>query len=328
LTCLLAYLVGRELADERRARLAGLLTAIYLPHAYFATVFWSENLFVPCLALALWLFVRALSNQQGRGWLLALAGLALGWSALVRPFALLLVPILPLVLLRRQWREGRLRPLALLALPLAAALVVAPWTARNYSAHHRLVAIATNGGSTFYGGNNDRVISRAEPRLLGSWLSTTDLPHRDLIEAAGNEVDHDKVEWQLGLAWVKDHPGKAALLVPCKLARLVLWLPDFDGGGPAYYAGRALGCLPFLALALAGAWAGRREMGSDAWLAVHGALLTTALTAVIFWGSPRFRDANAPLLMLYAAAGLAALIKTRPAVPARVEEQPAVCTVG
>ena len=30
-----------------------------------------------------------------------------------------------------------------------------------------------------------------------------------------------------------------------------------------------------------------------------------ALTALIFWGSPRFRDANAPLLVAYAALAFA-----------------------
>src|SRR6516165_5509595 len=51
LSCLLTYLLARELLPEGPARLAAVLAAVYLPHIYFATVFWSENLFVPCLAL-------------------------------------------------------------------------------------------------------------------------------------------------------------------------------------------------------------------------------------------------------------------------------------
>jgi 4-amino-4-deoxy-L-arabinose transferase-like glycosyltransferase len=319
LTCALTYLLAREVVGEALARVAAALAVVYLPHAWFATLFYSENLFVPLLALGLWLFLRYLHG--GPAWLPAAAGLVLGAAVLARPYALLLAPVLLAVLAyARRAPAPALRarfPVAALLLLAAMAAVVAPWTARNYRAFGRVVLVATNGGSTFYGGNNDRVVSIAEPRLLGSWLSTTELPHRDLVEAAPNEVDHDKVEWELGLRWAGAHPGKALLSVPLKLGRLLLWLPDFDAGGPAFYAARAAGYLPFLTLALAGAVAClRRRAWSPAWLALHGTLLATALTAVIFWGSPRFRDANAPLLMVYAAVGLTAL---RPRAP-RPEE--------
>ena len=43
-----------------------------------------------------------------------------------------------------------------------------------------------------------------------------------------------------------------------------------------------------------------RQFGVPQTLLGNTALAATALTAVLFWGSPRFRDANAPLLMVYA----------------------------
>src|SRR5262249_9241746 len=90
-SCGLAYALGRELLDESHARLAGLLTAFYLPDIWFATLYLSENLFVPLLALAAWLMVRFL--KTGSLSLIGLAGLVLGWLVLTRPFALLLLPI-------------------------------------------------------------------------------------------------------------------------------------------------------------------------------------------------------------------------------------------
>src|SRR5262249_60480337 len=99
------------------------------------------------------------------------AGLLLGAAALTRPFALLAVPFFALVLLAHlRWRGL----LAGVVLGLTTAAVVVPWTYRNYHVHHRFVPVATNGGSTFYGGNNDRVVN--ERRLFGSWVSTTELP--------------------------------------------------------------------------------------------------------------------------------------------------------
>jgi peptidoglycan/LPS O-acetylase OafA/YrhL len=110
------------------------------------------------------------------------------------------------------------------------------------------------------------------------------------------------MEWQLGWQWLKDNPQSWPLLVVCKVARLCVWLPDLD---PAPKWLRATLYLPFLLLFIPGMLAclWRRDCWTPPWLAVHGTLLATVLTAIVFWGSPRFRDANAPLLMLYAAIG-------------------------
>lgn len=72
------------------------------------------------------------------------------------------------------------------------------------------------------------------------------------------------------------------------------------------------GYWPFLALFLLGGVACvRQRLWSLPWLAVHTCMLATVLTAVIFWGSARFRDANVGMLMLYAALGLQWLAASR-----------------
>lgn len=320
LACVLTYAVARELLTEGGARLAGALAAVYLPHVYFATTFESENVFIPFLALGVWLFLRHLKSESAAT--LAGAGLALGFATLTRPFALLLLPILLAVLAVARWKQGRLRPLPAVVFTATFLVAVVPWTVRNYAVHHRFVLIATNGGSTFYGGNNERVVT--ERRYYGFWLSTTELPGRDLVDAAPDEVTHDKVEWRLGLDWLRSHPGAVPKLVAFKLARLAVGLPDFDGGRRWYYVLRIAGYAPFFLLVLAGAvrCLRHRQYGSASWFVVHGTALATVATAVIFWGSPRFRDANLPLLMAYAVVGLQALF-ARKQVPATVSRSPA-----
>jgi hypothetical protein len=180
--------------------------------------------------------------------------------------------------------------------------VIAPWTLRNYHVHGQFVLVAANGGGTFYGGNNDRVVN--EPRHFGYWLSTTELPHRDLIDSMPDEVAHDKMEWKLGIDWVRENPGKFIFASAFKVARLLLGLPDFDGGRSLYRVLRMVGYWPFMVLFLFGGvvcW--QRRLWSPEWLVIHASILATLLTAVIFWGSPRFRDVNAPFLMVYAALG-------------------------
>jgi hypothetical protein len=192
----------------------------------------------------------------------------------------------------------------MLAFTLAFSSCILPWTLRNQIVHGRFVLIATNGGSTFYGGNNERVVR--EFRQLGNWISTTDLPHRDWIEATRTETEHDKMEWKLGLDWLRDHLELAPVLCLCKGARLCLWLPDFDGGSSWYLLVRALSWAPFLPLILLGliGCIQRRVFWKPGWMVVHGAMIATLITALIFWGSPRFRDANLPFLMLFAALGM------------------------
>ena len=115
------------------------------------------------------------------------------------------------------------------------------------------------------------------------------------------------MEWKLGKDWIQDNPGKAALLEIFKFLRL-WWLPDF-AGGTVNYVLRIVCYAPYLALMVAGALRILRngQYWTLPWLAVHVTMLATIFTALIFFGDPRFRDANMPLLMLYSALGAEAL---------------------
>ncbi len=305
LSCVLTYLLARELIEERTARAAGLLAAIYLPHIYFSAGFLSESLFVPCITLGVWLFL--LARKHTSSVLLVLSGLVLSWATLTRPFALLMWPILLAVLALAPARQPRLLPLLTFTLAFFACIV--PWTVRNQCVHGRFALVATNGGSTFYGGNNERIAH--EFRQLGNWISTTELPHRDWIDAAPTEIEHDKREWKLGLDWLREHPTTVPFLCVCKVTRMCFWLPDFDGDSRFFFVLRILGYAPFLLLMIVGlkGWLRRRDFWRTDWLIVHSVVLATVATAVIFWGSPRFRDANMPFLMIYAALGLTILLR-------------------
>jgi hypothetical protein len=291
--CLLTYVLGRTLLPEGSARLAALLAVFYLPDIWFSTVFLSEVVFVPFLALGLWGLVRYLRGG-GLAWL-ALAGAALGYATLTRPFALLLLPLCGVLLLWAPGTWGR-RWVGCAVYGLLFVGVIAPWTFRNYRVHGKPVLVATNGGSTFYGGNNDIVVTQV--RHFGHWISTTELPHRDRIEATPDEAAHDRMEWELGWRWLRQNPGRIPLLCVLKLVRL-WWLPDFD---PGHRLLRALTFLPYLVLFLAGFVLvfRRREYRALPWWPLHMTVLATVVTALIFWGSPRFRDADTPVLMLYA----------------------------
>ncbi len=316
LSCVLTYLLARELLPESGGRLAAILATIYVPHIYFATTFSSETVCVPTLACSIWLFLCHLRTQKLG--VLMLGGLCLGWTALTRPFALLVCPFLLAILVVVQLRRQQLDFSKLAVWVVSFCVVVFPWTFRNYRVFGKPVLVATNGGSTFYGGNNDRVVS--EPRRFGAWITTLELPQRELVDAARGEAEHDSVEWRLGLDWVRTHLSVMPKLLLFKFVRL--WLPELDSPNKRYTLIQVVGYTPFLLLYLLGFVHCLRARSENpaAWWALHLTVLSTVLTALIFWGSPRFRDANMPLLMVYASVGLTTLL----CLIQRRELQPAV----
>ena len=207
------------------------------------------------------------------------------------------------------WKGKRIRFLQVVLFAVVPLAVLAPWAARNYTVFHHLVLGTTNGGSTFYGGNNDVVLDN--PHYYGSWISTVELPYRNLIDATPNEVAHDKEEWHLGIQWVEGHERSMSLLLFYKIVRFSL--PDIGSANKKYVMLQLIGGTPLLILAMVGSirCLRNRSYWTEGWFIAHGILAATVVTALIFWGSPRFRDANLPVLMAYAAVGMQAMLPRR-----------------
>jgi 4-amino-4-deoxy-L-arabinose transferase-like glycosyltransferase len=297
--CVVTYLLAREVVSERIARFSAVLSVVYFPAIYYCTVWLSEPLFMFSFALCLWLFLIYL--RTGSYGALAAAGLLFSWSVLVRPFAILILPFL-LVL---DFVRSRKRLLTIPLLLVCSLLPTLVWTARNYRVYHAFVLVATNGGSTFYGGNNDTVLH--DPQYMGAWVSTVHLPGRDQIVAAPNEYAHDQVEWKLGKQWVKTHLTSMPLLSAMKLARFAL--PDFESADKKYVIVSVITYLPFIPLWILGFLAASdRKNWTVPWLLIHLTVAATVATGIIFWGNPRFRDAAAPVLFIYAGSGFDRLV--------------------
>ena len=123
--CLLVYVLGRELCSPTVGLAAAWAQAL-TPAAIVASVrLLSGGLLALLMTAALILLLRCLKSARVATALAA--GALAGAACLVRPIALPLVAIAALVLLgrRRRWR-------AALGFVAAAAVIVAPWVARNY----------------------------------------------------------------------------------------------------------------------------------------------------------------------------------------------------
>ena len=123
---ILFYGLARSMLPGRRARVATVAVALYLPIAYFATLAYSDFLSVLLLSAGLAAYVRA-RQRSSIAWGIA-AGALLGWLALTRAVFVLFPAGLALIALivdgRRLFTRRRLVPM--LAASLAFVLVLTP----------------------------------------------------------------------------------------------------------------------------------------------------------------------------------------------------------
>ncbi len=234
----IAALAG-QLGGARAARLGAWGWALHLPLAAFTHYLWSEPLFLALLVPALALVARA-SARPGRGaatGTLLAAGLLFGLALLTKEVALHLGALLAVGLALSARGDGALEALRRSSLfVLAAAAVVAPWTARNHELYGRVVPVGISLGENVYHGLNARYVNfdlaplARSPRVTepleassraafartdpaGLWPRAEDLP---------NTADRSAEHTRRGLAWVREHPGDFLRTRIKKLADLVM----------------------------------------------------------------------------------------------------------
>ena len=300
--CVATYLLAREVVSERAARFSALSGVFYFPAIYYCTVWLSEPLFMFSFALCLWLFLIYI--RSGSYAALTAASLLFSWSVLVRPFAILMLPAMLVV----DFLYSRKRLLTVPVLLVCSLVPTLLWSARNYRLYHAFVLVATSGGAVFHGGNNDTVLH--VPEKWGGWVSSVHLPGRALIDATPNEYEHDQVEWRLGKQWVATHISDMPFLLTMKLVRFLL--PDIDSANRKFALLSAITYVPFIPLWFFGIRAASdRRNRTLPWFVMHLAIAMTVATGLLFFGNPRFRDAAAPVLFIYAGCGLESLFASR-----------------
>ncbi len=205
----LAFALGDRLGGRNAGLIAGLLFGLAPDYVVYGGLLASENLMIPILlgaCLYLGSFRPARVNWE-RGLIL---GVLLGAGALVKPTAAVVLPVFFVYL----WVAGGRRGLAGAAVMVAAAaLVCAPWVARNAVVMHE-VTISTNGGYTLRMGLDP--LATGGPTLKGG---NPDWP----IATQAVEAPTDRHDRDLALSWLAHHPVAAARLVPEKLYYLFRW---------------------------------------------------------------------------------------------------------
>ncbi len=318
------YLLGTRLASRRVGLLAAALHAVWPTALYFESELLLDPLFLLLMELAVWRMTVWFDSERPRD--AFLTGLFLGLAAITRPTVLVLLAVMAGVLLVRR---ANLRAVAQSALMVALGLVatIGPVFARNYIVAGDPVMIAAQGGINLYIGNNDAAdgISATLPEPLGFNWQIRDVEW--IAErSAGGELTPGQVSsyWSdRAIEWIRENPGRFASLYLAKLYRSISTVEISNNRALGQFFRR----MPLLhynplefgmlfALAICGMVASIG--GNSRARIIASAILLYTLASALFFFNSRFRLPLVPLYLVFAAAGIFALVDTLHKRPGRM----------
>ncbi len=319
LSCVLLGLAGARYFSRRVGLYAGLGLALYAPAIYFDGLIQKATLDAFLFSLLLLVLAHQLERAEQK--LAFASGALLGLLVLVRENALVLAPLLAVfVVVAGPARPARRRALALAVLALGLALPLVPVGLRNQAIGGAFLVTTAQLGPNLWIGNHPGASGRYEPLRPGRGDARFERDDaRALAEqAVGRALSPAQVSdhWRdRALAFARERPGEWLGLLARKWA--LVWnareLPDTEGID-AYAEQSALlrilhvffGFGVLAPLAFAGVVATRADR-RRLWVLWTSVLLLAASVA-LFYVFARYRFTLVPVLMLFAAAGAAALV--------------------
>lgn len=291
------------------ALIAAAAMAVLIPAVAGTALFERENLSTPLLLLYLLLAVAMIDARRPLPLALA-AGLAFGCGLLAGVSTLFTgAAFLGAVALRGPgWGRGAG---LVLVFAVAAALVLAPWLARNDRVLGRPV-MSTNSGINLYVGNNPAAtgyfVSIAETPIAHDWKA---------MRVRYGEIGLSDVLGRMAIDYALAHKAHTVWLDLHKL--VYFWLPDTPDAsdsqlGTAVTAIRWLGALQhllILALALVGI-AGSRRWSAGLWLLLLAICAFWSIHGLVYMIT-RYRAPAMPLMLVLAALPVADLATRRAA---------------
>jgi hypothetical protein len=294
---LIVWLIGLlafNSVGPRAGVAAAFVAAVYPPLIVMAAYALSETVYC-ALALGTALVLQKAVDRSD--WRLGgLAGAMAGAATLTRPAMLVFLGLAGAwILMRRQYATA-------IALALAAAVIVAPWTLRNFRVYDRFVLIASEGGVTFWTGNHP--LARGE----GDLAANPDLKRADLaFRAAHPGLTPEELEplyYRDALRWIADNPAAWIVLVARKTFYTIVPMgPSYALHSVRYRVASTVPYVIVLPFAIAGIrrlWRSPQRPSALLLLAA-----SSVLVGLVFFPQERFRLPIIDPVLIVSAAALA-----------------------
>jgi 4-amino-4-deoxy-L-arabinose transferase-like glycosyltransferase len=309
LTVGLIGLMALQVAGRRVALIALAIGAVYIPLVLVGVSLMSESLLVLLVLAATNCALRARTATHRYRWVV-LAGLFSGMAALTRGNGIVLGLALAFVVWTQKPRLSWRSALAPLLLLLVMVLTIAPWTIRNAYAQHAFVPVTDELGNTLKGTYND---FSAKHRFI--WSPYT-APVYKAIQKNPRFTEEQRNAHMTSavIAYIKRNPAS----VPEAMFWNTLRLLDLQGRRVSRMTAYAdtfatagiadIGVVMFwivAALAIVGAFTlTAKRVPRALWLVPF---VLWASVAPITTGTPRFRAALDPFVILLAAFAIHAI---------------------
>ena len=273
------------------ALVAALLTAIYAYLVLYAATLMTETF---CIVTLLWLLERALAFAQSpRASQGVVLGVGLGIATLLRQSILPWVVVMFAWLLWVGYRQSNLRRAAssLLISVSILALILSPFTIRNYRVYGSFLLLNSNAGYAMY--------SAQHPMHGTSFQEFAAAPIPDELWGL-NEAQMDQELMRRGIGFVLADPGRYLLLSLSRVQAYFEFWPSPDTT-LLHNLGRAGSFGIFLPFMLYGIWLALRQARLDhtlaAWVQFSVTPLALILLFMLFysvlhiftWAMPRYR---------------------------------------
>lgn len=179
---------------------------------------------------------------------------------------------------------------------MIAAGIIFPWTLRNWAVTGTFIPINSNGGWTFYLGNNphtEKNLRALECGASNGWIPPQEvyLPFRDLKFDDTKRYEARSV--QLGWQFITQRPGTFLNFALRKLR--IFW-------SPYHHILDKITWYPLAIFSLIGIGCSFRDWRKH--LLLYILLLSSMVIPVMFTSMPRFRAPLMPFLMIYGAFGV------------------------
>ena len=297
--------VGFILFGELPALIAGLIFALYPPLIMYCVDLGTESMFLFLLTAVLFSFYAA-GGKISYLRIFSLGALV-GLTALCRPAGLMLAPALVLAIwLSSDWKYAAWR---IIVFMFALAMIVLPWTYRNYRLFHKVVLITTNGGATFWNGAYLRMEPGASLADIGFPHRLGPLPHSEQQALEGlPEPEQERQFYRRGMAILGRSPRRLGVMAWRNFQAMYALFPSAQYHSLSNRMLYSISYIPVLISGVSGFWFLRRRWRELSLL--WGWMLSSTTLCCLYLAVIRYRVPSIdPILILGSGVCLASLLE-------------------